>query len=739
MFFKNFKVWETEFAGRKLSVETGKMAGLANASVMVRYGDTNVLCTVTASAKPREGVDFFPLSVDYEEKMYSVGRIPGSFQRREGRASEKAILTSRCIDRPIRPLFPKDLRNDCSVVATVMSVDPDCSPEIAAMIGVSTAIAISDIPWDGPISGVNVGLVDGEIVLNPTLEQRAKTDLNLTVASTADLVAMIEAGGNEISDDLMFDCIMAGHEENKKIVKFIQGIVDEIGKPKFAYESSDPDPEIMKEIEDFCIEDVKKALDTDDKLVRDEALLPIYEAVHEKFDERFEGNEGKIEEIMYLVQKHVVRSWLKDEHKRVDGRGIDEIRPLNAEIDLLARAHGSGMFTRGQTQVLSVATLGSMSDCQQLDGLDEQKEKRYIHHYNFPSYSVGETKPSRGPGRREIGHGALAEKALLPVIPSVDEFPYAIRVVSEVLSSNGSTSQGSVCGSTLALMAAGVPIKAPVAGISCGLITGDEGVYGDFMTMVDIQGLEDFFGDMDFKVAGTHDGITAIQMDLKISGLTPEMVKEALAKTHKARNYILDEVMLKAIAEPREELSKYAPKMFTTTIPADKISEVIGKSGKVIKEIQAECEVKVDIEEDGELGQVFVSGIDSDKCKRAIEIINTIAVDPEPGAMYLGKVTRIMDFGAFVEIAPGKEGLVHISQLDVKRTENVTDVVNVGDIIRVKVMEIDDKGRLNLSRRQVLIDVDGLVPENDIDAERAARPRRPHNDRRGGFNRNNRK
>ena len=595
MFFKNFKVWETEFAGRKLSIETGKMAGLANASVMVRYGDTNVLCTVTASAKPREGVDFFPLSVDYEEKMYSVGRIPGSFQRREGRASEKAILTSRCIDRPIRPLFPKDLRNDCSVVATVMSVDPDCSPEIAAMIGVSTAIAISDIPWDGPISGVNVGLVDGEIVLNPTLEQRAKTDLNLTVASTADLVAMIEAGGNEISDDLMFDCIMAGHEENKKIVKFIQGIVDEIGKPKFAYESSDPDPEIMKEIEDFCIEDVKKALDTDDKLVRDEALLPIYEAVHEKFDERFEGNEGKIEEIMYLVQKHVVRSWLKDEHKRVDGRGIDEIRPLNAEIDLLARAHGSGMFTRGQTQVLSVATLGSMSDCQQLDGLDEQKEKRYIHHYNFPSYSVGETKPSRGPGRREIGHGALAEKALLPVIPSVDEFPYAIRVVSEVLSSNGSTSQGSVCGSTLALMAAGVPIKAPVAGISCGLITGDEGVYGDFMTMVDIQGLEDFYGDMDFKVAGTKKGITAIQMDLKVHGLTPAIIKEAFAKTHKARNYILDEIMLPVISEPRKELSKWAPKMLTTKIDPDKIGDVIGKQGKVIQKICAECDCKVDV------------------------------------------------------------------------------------------------------------------------------------------------
>ena len=615
MFFKNFKVWETEFAGRKLSVETGKMAGLANASVMVRYGDTNVLCTVTASAKPREGVDFFPLSVDYEEKMYSVGRIPGSFQRREGRASEKAILTSRCIDRPIRPLFPKDLRNDCSVVATVMSVDPDCSPEIAAMIGVSTAIAISDIPWDGPISGVNVGLVDGEIVLNPTLEQRAKTDLNLTVASTADLVAMIEAGGNEISDDLMFDCIMAGHEENKKIVKFIQGIVDEIGKPKFAYESSDPDPDIMKEIEDFCIEDVKKALDTDDKLVRDEALLPIYEAVHEKFDERFEGNEGKIEEIMYLVQKHVVRSWLKDEHKRVDGRGIDEIRPLNAEIDLLARAHGSGMFTRGQTQVLSVATLGSMSDCQQLDGLDEQKEKRYIHHYNFPSYSVGETKPSRGPGRREIGHGALAEKALLPVIPSVDEFPYAIRVVSEVLSSNGSTSQGSVCGSTLALMAAGVPIKAPVAGISCGLITGDEGVYGDFMTMVDIQGLEDFYGDMDFKVAGTKKGITAIQMDLKVHGLTPAIIKEAFAKTHKARNYILDEIMLPVISEPRKELSKWAPKMLTTKIDPDKIGDVIGKQGKVIQKICAECDCKVDVSEDG---QVFVSSIDLDNAKKAI-------------------------------------------------------------------------------------------------------------------------
>ncbi|WP_298654482.1 polyribonucleotide nucleotidyltransferase [uncultured Eubacterium sp.] len=726
MFFKNFKVWETELAGRKLTLETGKMAGLANASILARYGETEVLCNVTASAKPREGVDFFPLSVDYEEKMYSVGRIPGSFQRREGRASEKAILTSRCIDRPIRPLFPKDLRNDCSVVATVMSVDPDCSPEITAMIGVSAAIAISDIPWDGPISGVNVGLVDGQIVINPGLEDRAKSDLVLTVASTADLIAMIEAGGNEISDDQMFDAIMAGHEENKKIVKFIQGIVDEIGKPKFAYESSDPDPEILAQIEDFCIEDVKKALDTDDKNVRDEALLPIYDAVHEKFDELFEGNEGKIDEIMYLVQKHVVRAWLKDEHKRVDGRGIDEIRPLNAEIDLLSRVHGSGLFTRGQTQVLSVATLGPMNDAQILDGLDEQTEKRYIHHYNFPSYSVGETKPSRGPGRREIGHGALAEKALVPVLPSVDEFPYAIRVVSEVLSSNGSTSQGSICGSTLALMAAGVPIKAPVAGISCGLITGDEGVYGDFMTMVDIQGLEDFYGDMDFKVAGTKKGITAIQMDLKVHGLTPEIIKEAFAKTHKARNYILDEIMLPVISEPRKELSKYAPKMYTLQIDPDKIGDVIGKGGKVIQEIQSEYEVKINIEEDG---RVFISGVDAEKCEGAVGVVKLIATDPEVGAFYNGVVTRIMNFGAFVEIAPGKEGLVHISRLDVKRTEKVEDVVNVGDSIIVKCIEIDDQGRINLSRRDALIELEGMKPENDIE-ETPRKPRRD-NHRRG--------
>ena len=715
--FENYKVYETTLAGRKLKLETGKMAQLANASVLATYGDTAVLCNVTASAKPREGVDFFPLSVDYEEKMYSVGRIPGSFQRRESRPSEKAILTSRCIDRPIRPLFPKDMRNDCSVVATVMSVDPDCSPEITAMIGVSAAIAISDIPWDGPISGVKVGLVDGEVVINPTLAQRAVSDMDVTVASTADLVAMIEAGANEVSDEVMFDAIMKAHEVNKEIVKFINGIVAEIGKPKFAFESNDPDPVILAEIEKFCIEDVKKALDTDDKLVRDAALLPIYAAVHEKFDERFEGCEAKLDEIMYLVQKHVVRAWLKYEKKRVDGRGIDEIRPLNAQVDLLPRVHGSGLFTRGQTQVLSVATLAPMADAQRLDGIDEQVEKRYIHHYNFPSYSVGETKPSRGPGRREIGHGALAEKALLPVIPSVEDFPYAIRVVSEVLSSNGSTSQGSVCGSTLALMAAGVPIKAPVAGISCGLITGDN---GDFMTMVDIQGLEDFYGDMDFKVAGTHKGITAIQMDLKVHGLTPEIIKEALYKTHKARDYILDEVMLKCIAEPRAELSTYAPKMLTMQINPEKIGDVIGKQGKVIQKLQDQFECTINIEEDG---RVYISTLDIAKAEAAKEVIGMIANGPEVGAFYRGVVTRLMDFGAFVEIAPGIEGLVHISKLDVKRTEKVEDVVSVGDQIKVKVTDIDDRDRINLSRRDALIELDGMVPENDISDEQRP-PRR---------------
>ena len=720
--FENYKVYETTLAGRPLKIETGKMAQLANAAVLASYGETSVLCTVTAAPKPRDGVDFFPLSVDYEEKMYSVGRIPGSFGRREGKASEKAVLTSRCIDRPIRPLFPKDMRNDVSVVATVMSVDPDCSPEVTAMIGVSAAIAISDIPWAGPISGVNVGLVDGEIVINPTLAEREVSDMTVTVASTADLVAMIEAGANEVSDEVMFDAIMKAHDENKKVVEFINGIVAEIGKPKFEFVSNDPDPVIFAEIENFCIEDVKKALDTDDKLVRDAALLPISNAIHEKYDEQFEGQEAKLDEILYLIQKHVVRDWLKKEKKRVDGRGIDEIRPLNAQVDLLPRVHGSGMFTRGQTQVLSVATLGTVDDAQKLDGLDEQTEKRYIHHYNFPSYSVGETKPSRGPGRREIGHGALAEKALVPVIPSVEEFPYVIRVVSEVLSSNGSTSQASICGSTLALMAAGVPIKAPVAGISCGLITDDD---GSFMTMVDIQGLEDFYGDMDFKVAGTKKGITAIQMDLKVHGLTPEIIKEAFEKTHKARNYILDEIMLPVISEPRAELSKYAPKMLTTLISPDKIGDVIGKQGKVIQSIQEQCECTISIEDDG---HVYVSGLDIDKCRQAISIVETIANDPEIGAIYKGKVTRLMQFGAFVEIAPGKEGLVHISKLDVKRVEKVEDVVNVGDEVIVKVTEIDDQGRLNLSRRDALVEIEGAVVEEGADEEA---PRRNHGDRKG--------
>ena len=730
--FENFRVFETEFAGRPLKIETGKMAQLANGECLVRYGETTIHVAATAAAKPRDGIDFFPLSVDFEEKLYSVGKIPGSFLKREGRPTDKAILVCRMIDRPIRPLFPKDMRNDVSIVCTVMSVDPDCSPEIAALVGTSVALSISDIPWDGPISGVSVGLIDGKFIINPTAEQRKLSQMAVTVASTDERIAMIEAGANEVSDEDMFNGIMAGHAENQKIIEFIKGIQREIGKEKFSYPSNKPDPEMFEEIRDFAIDDVKAALDTDDKTVRDERLKPVYEKVHEHFDEIYPDQAAKIDECMYLTQKFVVRRWLLDEQKRVDGRGMDEIRPLAAEVGLLPRVHGSGMFTRGQTQVLTVATLGSTRDNQLLDGIDDEESKRYIHHYNFPSYSVGETKPSRGPGRREVGHGALAERALVPVIPPVEEFPYTIRLVSEVLSSNGSTSQGSICGSTLALMDAGVPIKAPVAGISCGLIT--EG--SRWMTMVDIQGLEDFFGDMDFKVAGTKKGITAIQMDLKIHGLTPEIIKEAFAKTHKARNYILDEVMLPVIAEPRPELSKYAPKMLSTIVPVDKIREVIGSGGKVIQKICAECDVTIDIEDDG---HCYVAGIDIEKCRRAMDIIDTIVNDPEPGSYYSGRVTRIMDFGAFVEIAPGKEGLVHISQLDIKRTENVTDVVKVGDIVKVKVLEIDDKGRLNLSRREALIDLDGAVPENVLpekqprrersDRPRGDRPRRDRNDR----------
>lgn len=693
--FENFKIYETTFGGRPMTFETGKMCGLSNGSVLVRWGETVVLVNVTASAKPREGIDFFPLSVDFEEKLYSVGKIPGSFIKRESRPSDKAILASRLVDRPIRPLFPKDMRNDCSVVMTVMSVDPDCLPEIAGMIGTSFALSISDIPWNGPIAGANIGLVNGEVIVCPDAEQRRMSDLNLTVAANEDVICMIEAGANEVSNEVMLDAIIKGHEEIKKMVRFIKQVQAEIGKPKFTFESMEVPHDLFDEVEAFCAEDVKFALDTDNKVIRDERLAPIVDRVHAAFDEKTE-NPAVLDEVLYKLQKKIVRRWLLDEQKRVDGRKMDEIRPLAAEVSLLPRVHGSGMFTRGQTQVLTIATLGTISEAQKLDGIDDQEQKRYIHHYNFPSYSVGETRPSRGPGRREIGHGALAERALEPVIPSVEEFPYTIRLVSEVLSSNGSTSQGSICGSTLALMDAGVPIKEPVAGISCGLITeGDR-----WMTMVDIQGLEDFFGDMDFKVGGTKNGITAIQMDLKIDGLTYDMIKEAFEKTYTARMYILNEIMLKAIPEVRPELSKYAPKVQSIRIHPDKIREVIGSGGKVIQKISADCGVKIDIDDDG---TVVVSSTSADGIRRAISIIETIVNDPEVGAIYKGKVTRLMNFGAFVELAPGKEGLVHISKLDMGRVEKVEDVVAVGDEVIVKVTEIDQQGRINLSRRDALL------------------------------------
>mgnify|MGYP001061451693 CR=1 FL=1 len=693
--FENFKIYETTFGGRPMTFETGKMCGLSNGSVLVRWGETVVLVNVTASAKPREGIDFFPLSVDFEEKLYSVGKIPGSFIKRESRPSDKAILASRLVDRPIRPLFPKDMRNDCSVVMTVMSVDPDCLPEIAGMIGTSFALSISDIPWNGPIAGANIGLVNGEIIVCPDAEQRRMSDLNLTVAANEDVICMIEAGANEVSNEVMLDAIIKGHEEIKKMVRFIKQVQAEIGKPKFTFESMEVPHDLFDEVEAFCAEDVKFALDTDNKVIRDERLAPIVDRVHAAFDEKTE-NPAVLDEVLYKLQKKIVRRWLLDEQKRVDGRKMDEIRPLAAEVSLLPRVHGSGMFTRGQTQVLTISTLGTISEAQKLDGIDDQEQKRYIHHYNFPSYSVGETRPSRGPGRREIGHGALAERALEPVIPSVEEFPYTIRLVSEVLSSNGSTSQGSICGSTLALMDAGVPIKEPVAGISCGLITeGDR-----WMTMVDIQGLEDFFGDMDFKVGGTKNGITAIQMDLKIDGLTYDMIKEAFEKTYTARMYILNEIMLKAIPEVRPELSKYAPKVQSIRIHPDKIREVIGSGGKVIQKISADCGVKIDIDDDG---TVVVSSTSADGIRRAISIIETIVNDPEVGAIYKGKVTRLMNFGAFVELAPGKEGLVHISKLDMGRVEKVEDVVAVGDEVIVKVTEIDQQGRINLSRRDALL------------------------------------
>lgn len=693
--FDNYKTFRYEYAGRPLVVETGKMAGLANGSAMVRYGDTAILCCATASAKPRDGIDFLPLSVDFEERLYAVGRIPGGYLRREGRPTENAILTSRVIDRPVRPLFPKDLRNDVCLALTVMSVDRDCSPEITAMIGASIALSISDIPWNGPIGGASVGLVDGQIVINPTKAQREKSDLNLTVAASHEKVVMIEAGANEVDDDTMLKAILTAHEEIKGICSFIDGIVAEIGKPKFSYPSGELDHEMFDRVFAFCEKDVMYALDTDDKNIRDERMLPIRDAIIEEFSEEYPEIESQMEELVYKIQKKIVRRWLLEDGKRVDGRRLDQIRPLSAEVGLLPRVHGSGMFTRGQTQVITTATLGTLGDAQEFDGIDDLEKKRYIHHYNMPGYSVGEAKASRGAGRREIGHGALAERSLVPVLPSEAEFPYTIRLVSEVISSNGSTSQASVCGSTLALMDAGVPIKAPVAGISCGLITEGE----RWMTMIDIQGVEDFYGDMDFKVAGTHKGITSIQMDLKIDGLTPEIIKEAFAVTHKGRDYIIDEILLKAIPAPRAEVSEYAPKMITMHISPDKIREVIGTGGKVIQKIVADTGAKIDIEDDG---SVFIASVDRDGALAAKAAIDAIVFEPTVGEIYTGHVTRILNFGVFVEYYPGHEGMVHISKLAHHRVEKCEDVCKEGDEMIVKVVEIDEKGRVNLSHKDCI-------------------------------------
>ena len=694
--FENYKVFNYEYAGRPLKVEVGKVAGLANGSCIISYCETVILACATASPKPRDGIDFLPLSVDYDEKLYAVGRIPGSFTRREGRPGEKAILTSRVIDRPIRPLFPKDLRNDVALTLTVMSVDPDCSPEITAMIGASIALSISDIPWNGPIGGAFVGMIGDRFIINPTAEERKESVLELTVAASEKKVVMIEAGAKEVSDDDMYNAIMFAHEEIKKLLVFINEIIAEVGKPKFDYPSCELDHDMFDKIFDYCEKAVMEALDTDDKTVRDAKMQPIMDDILEKFSEEYPDLPVVLPELIYKIQKKIVRRWLLVDKKRVDGRRMDQIRPLASEVAVLPRTHGSGLFTRGQTQVLSVVTLGPMSDAQQLDGLDDEKEKRYMHHYNMPGYSTGEAKSLRTPGRREIGHGALAERSLIPVLPSKEEFPYAIRVVSEVVSSNGSTSQGSVCGSTLALMDAGVPIKAPVAGISCGLITAEDGSWD---TMIDIQGLEDFYGDMDFKVAGTHKGITSIQMDLKIDGLTPEIIKNALETTHKGRDYIIDEVILKAIPEPRADVGKYAPKMISMKINPDKIREVIGKGGEVIQKITAETNTKIDIEDDG---SIFILAVNKEDAYVAKGIIDAIVFEPVEGCCYTGTVTRIIPIGAFVEIAPGKEGLVHISKLDTKRVENVEDVVSVGDKITVKFLGTDEKGRINLSRKDAL-------------------------------------
>ena len=696
--FPHYHKYTMDLAGRPLTLEVGKLAELANAAVMVGYGDTRVLCCVTAAPRPRDGIDFFPLSVDFEEKMYSVGRIPGSFNRREGRPGEKGILTSRVIDRPIRPLFPYDFRNDVSVMCTVMAVDHDCSPEIAALIGTSAALAISDIPWNGPVAALKVGLVDGKLVFNPDSEQRKVSDLDVTVVSTGKKVVMIEAGANEVPNAIMFEAIKQAHEENQKQIALINQMVAEIGKPKFDYPHADFNYELFNKITADFMDEAKAAMDTDDKNVREQRWNAMIEKWHEKYLEEYPNMDQYLEEITYKFQKMIVKKWLLEGH-RVDGRQKNEIRPLDAEVGVLPRVHGSGLFTRGQTQVLSVCTLDTLSANQKLDTIWEETEKRYMHHYNFPGYSVGEAKPARSPGRREIGHGALAERALLPVIPPVEEFPYAIRVVSEVVSSNGSTSQGSICGSTLALMDAGVPIKAPVAGISCGLIQDDD---GSFTTFIDIQGVEDFHGEMDFKVAGTKKGITAIQMDLKNDGLTMEIIKNALDITYDARVQILDQVMLPCIAEPRAEVSKYAPKMLTMHIDPDKIRDVIGKGGSVIQKIVAESGAKIDIDDDG---TIHIASPDAESCEKAKKCIDDIVFVPEVGQLYYGRVVRLMTFGAFVELAPGKDGLVHISKLADKRIEKVEDACKIGDMMWVKVTEIDEKGRVNLSHKDAMKEI----------------------------------
>ena len=696
--FPGYHKYEMELAGRPLTLEVGKLAELANAAVMVGYGDTRVLVCATASARPRDGIDFFPLSVDFEEKMYAVGRIPGSFNRREGRPGEKGILTSRVIDRPIRPLFPYDFRNDVSIMATVMAVDHDCSPEIAALIGTSAALAISDIPWNGPVGAVKMGLVDGELVINPTSEQRKVSDLDVTVVSTGKKVVMIEAGANEVPNDKMFEAIQKAHEENQKQIELINKMVAEIGKPKFDYPHAAFDQELFDDIVANFTDEAKAAMDTDDKNVREQRWNAMIEKWHEKYLEDHPDMDQYLEEITYKFQKKIVKAWLLEGH-RVDGRQKNEIRPLSAEVGVLPRVHGSGLFTRGQTQVLSVCTLDTLSACQKLDTIWEETEKRYMHHYNFPGYSVGEAKPARSPGRREIGHGALAERALLPVIPSVEEFPYAIRVVSEVVSSNGSTSQGSICGSTLALMDAGVPIKAPVAGISCGLIQDDD---GSFTTFIDIQGVEDFHGEMDFKVAGTKKGITAIQMDLKNDGLTMEIIKNALDITYDARCEILDQIMLPCIAEPRKEVSKYAPKMVIMHINPDNIRDVIGKGGSVIQKIVADTGAKIDIDDDG---TIHIAAADASACDAAKKCIDDIVFVPEIGKLYYGRVVRLMTFGAFVELAPGKDGLVHISKLADHRIEKVEDACKIGDMMWVKVTDIDEKGRVNLSHKDAMREI----------------------------------